>query len=702
VESLESRSLLTSITEYGPLLTSGISTQPTSITVGSNGNLWFTEDNGNQVGMINPFAATNTPTNFSTGLPTHAGLDQITSGPNGDVFFTETNPSANAIGMIDPTQPNTQTIQNFGTSAGMTAVSGPTGVASAGGDVWFIQSLSDQIGRLDPTTGKITEHPAPSGLISPNGLSRLNSRMVLGPDGNLWFTEYGAIGIFNPNTGTLVKEVTLPRGSLEQPQGIALGPDGNVWYTAGVLNAAESGFVSFAVGVISATANPSTDHVLQEVPIASATKPFGITSGPDNQIWFTVTSGSAAGTIDAIDPTTRTLTEKLTIPTNIISTPNPVAIVGGPDGNLWFADNAGAVGVVSTNVHFVVTTPPPSPVTAGKSFGLVITAELGSGTTDTGFNGNVTLFLNGNPAVTVSAAKGVASFNGLMLDGAGAYAYVAASGASNAPAAVTGSLNVIAAPATQLVVTTPPAGGLFINGAFGFTVAAKDQFGNVDTNFSGTVTATLGTNPGGSGTVLSGPTSVAVTPASATPGLAVFSGLSLNNAGNGYTLNISSSPSRKGTTVGPFDVSGTPPTPPTPPTIISAAPVFHQNLKKNGKPKGKPVLVGYTINFSTAMDTTALSNSNNYVFDIFVIKKEKLPGHKRKVAVPVPTPIGFQVMSFTSTSVTLAFTGKQKFSKGGQIVLEASGIDDAAGVFLTQNGVLSIANGGKSIGVTTS
>src|SRR5262245_53251733 len=55
------------------------------------------------------------------------------------------------------------------------------------------------------------------------------SQITTGPDGNLWFTEFGAnkIGEMKPD-GTLVTEIPLPAGS--GPEGITTGPDGNLWF----------------------------------------------------------------------------------------------------------------------------------------------------------------------------------------------------------------------------------------------------------------------------------------------------------------------------------------------------------------------------------------------------------------------------------------------------------------------------------------
>ena len=125
LEGLEDRCLL-SITEF-PVPTANAN--PWGITAGPDGNLWFTENGANKLGMINP--TTDAITEFP--IPTaNAGPVGITAGPDGNLWFTE--PSANQIGMINP------------------------------------------------TTDAITEFPIPSPNAVPLGITA-------GPDGNLWFTE---------------------------------------------------------------------------------------------------------------------------------------------------------------------------------------------------------------------------------------------------------------------------------------------------------------------------------------------------------------------------------------------------------------------------------------------------------------------------------------------------------------------------------
>ena len=82
---------------------------------------------------------------------------------------------------------------------------------------------------------------------------------------------------------------------------------------------------------------------------------------------------------------------------------------------------------------------------------------------------------------------------------------------------------------SQLVVSAQPPSHVAAGDPIGFTVTAVDQFGDVETSFNGSVTVAFGSNPGGGplrGTLI----------ATATNGVAVFHGLSINTASTGYTL----------------------------------------------------------------------------------------------------------------------------------------------------------------------
>jgi hypothetical protein len=126
--------------------------------------------------------------------------------------------------------------------------------------------------------------------------------------------------------------------------------------------------------------------------------------------------------------------------------------------------------------------------------------------------------------------------------------------------------------------------------------------------------------------------------------------------------------------------------------------VFIQKTKKQGKKivkVGKPVFSGYTITFSTTMNTATLGNLANYVMDTVVPVKKT----RKKPATTKITPVGFSVTSMTNNSVTLKPAGTPFATKAGMIVVNAStGVESAAGAFLAPPSVtLPIAKGGKSI-----
>jgi hypothetical protein len=209
------------------------------------------------------------------------------------------------------------------------------------------------------------------------------------------------------------------------------------------------------------------------------------------------------------------------------------------------------VTVAGVATQLVVTSGSPGTIAAGSPFGLTVTAEDGSGNLVSSFSGSVTLALAYNISggsllgtATVTAAGGVATFSGLSIDTAGNYTLQATGGGLNP--VTTSSLTVSPLAATQLAVWGPDR-GVLPGSAFGITVLAEDQYGNVDPNFGGNVTLALSNNPGGA--TLGGTLAAA-----ASVGQASFSGLSINNLGSGYAIQASATGLTAGTSV-PFDVT---------------------------------------------------------------------------------------------------------------------------------------------------
>jgi hypothetical protein len=180
----------------------------------------------------------------------------------------------------------------------------------------------------------------------------------------------------------------------------------------------------------------------------------------------------------------------------------------------------------------------PTTTTVGVTISpaVEVTALDQFGNTATGFAGDVTVAIGTNPTggtlggtTTVAAVSGVATFSNLDIDKTGGgYTLVAMSGSLTQ--ATSTAFTIVTAPATQLVFTVQPStttAGVTIRPAV--EVTARDAAGNTYTNFTGDVTVTLGANPPGG--TLAGTTTVA-----AVSGVATFSNLDIDKAGDGYTL----------------------------------------------------------------------------------------------------------------------------------------------------------------------
>ena len=126
----------------------------------------------------------------------------------------------------------------------------------------------------------ITEFPIPTADSVPLGIAA-------GPDGNVWFTEFGGnrIGRITPS-GTITEFPLLTAYSY--PYGIAAGADGNLWFTEQNGN---------RIGRIT----PS--GTITEFPIPTANSvPYGIAAGADGNVWFTEYNGNKIGRIGLVAP----------------------------------------------------------------------------------------------------------------------------------------------------------------------------------------------------------------------------------------------------------------------------------------------------------------------------------------------------------------------------------------------------------------
>jgi len=281
------------IVEYTPPTPNA---QADGITAGPDGNLWFTEFTGNNVGRITTAGVI---AEYPLPRP-NSGPFLITAGPDGALWFAEQN--ANQIGRITTAGSLTQ-------YPVPTPASQPVGIAAGpDGAMWFTERSGNKIGRIT-TAGSVTEYPIPTPASGPYGI-------VAGPDGALWFSEFNDNKIGRITTaGVITQFATAP---ISSPQGITAGPDGALWFIGAYDNMV--GRITTA-GAITAYLVPNSNSGLVD-----------ITAGPDGALWFTEYAGGDIGRI-----TTTGVITQFPVPTD----GNPAWITPGPDGALWFTQQGG-------------------------------------------------------------------------------------------------------------------------------------------------------------------------------------------------------------------------------------------------------------------------------------------------------------------------------------------------------------------------
>src|SRR5579883_1960704 len=241
--------------------------KPFDITRGPDGNLWFTEFDGNKIGRVTPVGAV---TEFALSDPNSSAAG-ITAGPDGNLWVTA---YPGEIYRVTPngsmtmfTLPTTPTVP-FAITAG------------PDGNLWFSfdAEFTSQNTQNDNLLGSIT----PSGKVSTLSLPTKSSNVdaiTLGPDGNLWFTDYGNDLIGSVSPGGSIHEYAnhAPYNSLND---LARGPDGALWYTE------QDGVIGriTRTGAITKFTIPTPNS-----------QPNGITAGPGNTIWFTELGANRIG-----------------------------------------------------------------------------------------------------------------------------------------------------------------------------------------------------------------------------------------------------------------------------------------------------------------------------------------------------------------------------------------------------------------------
>lgn len=323
------------ITEFTNGLKAGSS--PFDITLGSDGNLWFTDSGTTRaVGRITTSGAI---TEFTTGLNPESLPQNITLGPDGNVWFLDLG-TERAIGRVTPAGK----IDEF--SNGLPPVAKMNDIAEGpDGNLWFTEEGNTRgIGRVKPN-GEIKVFTR---SIEP--MLSFPAEIAPGSDGNVWFSDDGTplgIGRVKPN-GEMTEfgeADGLQMGGA--PDALTEGPDGNVWFTDQLNTQRAVGRITPSGAITEFTKGLGTGL------------PDDIAVGADGNLWI---EQSTPGGIARITPA-GAITQ-FTAGLNPEAGADGDAIAPGPGDTLWFTDRGtpNAIGRVSLELPH----PAPEP---GKSTG---------------------------------------------------------------------------------------------------------------------------------------------------------------------------------------------------------------------------------------------------------------------------------------------------------------------------------------------
>ncbi len=297
----------------------GAQRPPLDITLGPDGNLWFTHHplapTDPRPGQIGRITTRGVVTLFPLPLPSlHA--TELTFGPDNNLWFTAffaNGTLPDRIGRVTSLGVITTFVLPVPLYNGLTDIT-----AGPDGNLWYTASAAQKVGRVT-TAGVITEFALPAG-VQPGPL-------VTGPDGALWVgaRHTGGDRLLRVTTTGSTTTFPLPVPNAHVTS-IAAGYGGALWFTAAVAN---------RVGRFVPGTNTFT---LLNVPTPAAGL-GSIMAGRDGNIWFTEHAARKIGQVRL----GRLVEERplLAMPGRPAA-PAPRALSAGPmagDLGLWFTDS---------------------------------------------------------------------------------------------------------------------------------------------------------------------------------------------------------------------------------------------------------------------------------------------------------------------------------------------------------------------------
>jgi streptogramin lyase len=315
---------------------SSLHSRPWRITPGPDGNLWFTDTDPDMIGTI-------TPDGQITEYPIGDGKVpyDIVAGRDGNLWFTE-----NVNDKTGAVNTSGQLVHEY-YAPGVDAR--PTGITVApNGDIWWVDGGSGQEAENNVShltkNGEVINHE-----LFPCACFGIG--LTTGPDGKLWAVEElgvadeeakGTVDKISKN-GTKVKRYGIPAPPFSDqhlPAWDAAGPDGRVWFT-------ELSLTQHAVGAVT-----DKGKIVEYGLPGSASNTGSITTGIDGNLWVTEPDANRVTVLRPDGSFVKSYKVHQ----------EPMGITIGPDGNMWFANAlSGEIGRIPTaapNTGYVLDVAP--------------------------------------------------------------------------------------------------------------------------------------------------------------------------------------------------------------------------------------------------------------------------------------------------------------------------------------------------------
>ena len=295
-----------------------IAGKPLNLVVESAERLWFTMPDENAIGSLTfDTDGAATFTTYPALTANSEPYDLVYDADNQLIWFSQR--MVNRIGRLDiSTGVVTEPVV-------LAADSQPAGIALApNGFLWFVEKGANKLASYDPASKKVQEHDyAPYNI---SGNAELEDVAVQNND-SIWFTapKDSEVVRFVPSSGLYFRSFFKSQLGTEEPFSIALDTNGRAWVT----DIGSNRVAAYSPGTLTFWARYAIN--------SDASTPVGIALDTHSGSSSVVFTQSGSSRLARLSTHSDTATKPLELPLAEASKPWGIAV--GEDGTIWVADS---------------------------------------------------------------------------------------------------------------------------------------------------------------------------------------------------------------------------------------------------------------------------------------------------------------------------------------------------------------------------